>query len=84
MHLTQTVSVHPAPIFFTPLINNPLTDILDPMYSELQPDALITQLLIEHVVYEDVHPEDKLTKTPDDGKELYVRVLIVGKGLASL
>ena len=69
MHLTQTVSVHPASIFYTPLINNSLTDILEPVYSKLQPEAFISQLFIEHVVFGDVHAEDKLTKTPDDCKE---------------
>ena len=68
MHLTQTFSIQNVSEFRFPLIINPLSDRLEPAYSELQPEALISQLLIEHVVFEDVHPEDKLTNSPDNVK----------------
>ena len=43
--------------------------MLEPAYGEIQPVVFITQLLIEHDAYADVHPEDILIKSPADAKE---------------
>ena len=37
--------------------------MFEPVYVELQPLALISQLFIEHVASVDIHPVDKLTKS---------------------
>ena len=66
VHSTQTVSSHPANIFRTPSIKNPLTNRFEPAYGVVQPVVLITQLLIEHKACADVHPEDKSIKASAD------------------